>query len=416
MSVFLCFGFSIGSAVRNNRVYDLSCVHFRFWKSVAFCLFVALFVGDSCGRYVAALDFSIEEIRDSVHKYTQKIETLDGRMQIIFQTKAFKRVPSAPLVMEDLTIDTDFKVDLFHGRTFLATDRTWYYREISDSPFSVEHLDTFDGEAGYHLERTLKVSPVTSRLPLNFPYTLAVGVKDGTTVHRVISRLAGLPIPGAMVSLAAVLGSPEARITGKRTIDGHRCVDVSGGAGAWRVDASLDPSVSWLPRRLVAAYQSSTAPSTAPTFDLQTTEFGQFETGVPNDVVWFPVRGREIHMGATTVDLILNELRINTPMSKEQFKVDRTALPDGVRVETPSGTTYTGGREDLWVAMDKLVDEKTAVMQAIIEKSRGPATNNRPLPPMQAVTESGGGVMPTIVGISSVVLIVIGIWLGRKPS
>jgi hypothetical protein len=370
---------------------------------------------------LVAAEYSLPEIRAAVEQYANSIETLQGRQRVIFRWEGpIDRSPGAVLVMEDLTVDTDFKVDLVHGRTSLLDSRTWYYRDISAEPFALEQPTSFDGETSYHLARTVSRSPLLSKMPLNAPFRLIIGPKDGTEVHHRVWRLAGLPCAGPQVSLAAILSAADARITGGRTIDQHECAEITATSGAFRIEASLDPDASWLPRRYSVYYQSSTASPSEPEIpDIEefVTEFKQFPVDASDKSIWFPVRGRhKAHKGATVVDLELNDLRINVPLAKAEFQIDPATLPPGVRVETPTGLTYTGGREDLWKELDAQIDEETNEMDAIIAKSRGAAPKSESAAPVRVERKSVGTWTAIVMGLVSLATVIAGIRLAWKRS
>lgn len=364
-------------------------------------------------QFATAEEVTLADIRATLDRYTRDIETLTGRQRTAFQTrKPVSRLRGGSLVMEDLTIETDFKIDFVHRRTSLAGTKTWYYREISNDPFAVDELTMFDGEVGFDLSRTLKQVPIPSKMPLNAPFRLGISRTDGTQGSQSVIRLAGLPICGALVSLAAALSAPDTKIIGQQIIDNQRCVNVEVIIGSYHIEASLDPAVSFLPRRLAVI---DPVDKTQRIFDQSVSEFRQFPNAGSNESFWFPVRGREVHTGTTTVDLELLALTINPPLTIAESQIDPATLPPGVRIDKDGKMEFTGDRKDLWQELDRLDTEESQTMDAIIDKARigNPTVPTMPVRVPQR-SDSGSNSMALVIGLVSLILLLVGLRLRWK--
>lgn len=340
-------------------------------------LFLILSCVSTFAQPAESADPDLAEIRAILSEYTRSIETIEGRQEVVFKHKKISRAPNAGTAMEDLTVDTVFQVDLIHGRKKLVSTKTWYYRELSQEPFKVAQTWCFDGMHGYFLDNTLWECPLPSNVPSNVPDRLHIRRKDETVTKQSIWELAGLPCPGLGISLAAIVSAADATIQGPQTIDGHRCIHVVATSGAWRVEASLDPMASCLPRRLAVKDMS---PRSEPVFVEEVFEFQQFPSGSESRPIWFPVRGRETHLGMTKTEIQLKEARFNTQMKEADFQISAESLPPGVLISGPGGNSFTGNREDLWQDRAKQVNEETDRMMAIVAESRAAlATSSDPV-------------------------------------
>jgi hypothetical protein len=226
-----------------------------------------------------------------------------------------------------------------------------------------------------------------------------------------IWRMAGLPCAGPGVSLASILNAPDAQITGERVIETARCIDVAASVGEWQIQASLDPNVSCLPRRLTTTHASN---PTQPNFQQEILEFGQFPDPKTNEPLWFPTSGRETDLGTIHVEIRLERLSVNTPMTKADFQLDLESLPPGVRIESKSGTTYTGGAKEQWAELDRQMDEKTELMRNLIRQSRG--DSRRLAGPVAALRPSNVSWIAILCGVVSTLILLIGIRLNRRRA
>lgn len=367
-------------------------------------------------------DHDLGNIRSELSRYTRLIETLQGRQVVAYKRDTISRAPGAPLVMEDLKCETEFKVDFLNSRTSLVENRSWYYREISPEPFSVQgEVSRYDGEISYALHMTPghqplpQNPPIPSAFPPNFPYTLLIsgkGQKDQTADYHNIWRLAGLPCSGPNVSLAAALSAPDARILQKRNVDGVECVEVAATVGEWSIQASLDPTASWLPRHYFAARTHDPSGKRF-TYEHTVTAFQLVPVHESGDRIWFPSKGlRVIPQAPVHLEMTLIDLEVNAPMKKADFEVDVAALPPGVQVRGPSSTTYTGNRKDLFDSIDRAIDEKTRAMLSIIEGSRGQSVP--PSRPIRVHTATTPLAVSTFIALGSVIALLIGIRLALK--
>jgi hypothetical protein len=324
----------------------------------------------------SAADPTVEEIRAALVRYTTVIETLRGKQIIMYQRSKVPRAPDGPVIMEDLRLETDFKTDFVHGRTSLAENRSWYYRDISPDPYTSDgQISCFNGKAHFALHVTPGRQPLpdgaqfVGDFPRNAPYVLMITPRDHTSENHLAWQLAGLPCSGPRVTWAQMLEASDARVGKRRMVLGAECVEVSATVAGFRIEAALDPEAGWLPREYRATPEGLRS-----SYEQTVREFKQFPIHGTDEKIWFPVKGRRnIRMGADTlasVDITVSELQVNVPMEKNEFEVDLEKLPPGVQVHSSGRVRYTGGRKDLFDAIDKAVDERSAAMQAKFDQVR----------------------------------------------
>jgi len=399
--------------VRLNRHLRRSFVWHGTGRLLGVCLLAVATLG------AEAAEPRLQEIRSALEHFTRSIERLDGRQAIVFLPRdKISRAPDEALIMEDMRIETEFKVDFIHDRTALNDNRTWYYREISPEQFSNEGLlSRFNGETSFSLHTTPGREPLPADAPAlpkflpNVPYVLVIGPRDQTKGKHCVWEFAGLPCPGPNLTLAAIVNADDARIVQKRKVDGVDCIEIAATALEYDIVAALDPNASWLPRSYHATRKGKGFK-----YEQIVSEFQQFPVAGSDERIWFPTKGRRsIDMGdmILRLDLILMDLHVNSPMVKEDFEIDIESLPPGVQVQKPGGTSHTGGRKDLFLEMDKAVDETTHYMRSVIQKSREKA-----LPESQPVRVSTprNGLVPAAIAAVSIVLLLAGIRLALKHS
>lgn len=383
--------------------------------TAAFGLWVVCLVATSANQAEGA-DPTLNDIRSAVDRFTRTIERLQGTHVQTYQNSGKASRSNGAVVMEDLRVETDFKVDFVHGRTALVENRTWYYRNVSAEPFSAQGmLMRFNGETNYGLHTVPKHPPLEhSRAPQHAmpgaPFTLVVGGTDQTSTPHHIWYLAGLPCSGPNVTLAAVLNTKEARIGKKKVVDEVECVQLFATVSGWTIEAALDPNASWLPRR----YQA-TRPGNGFKYEHSTTEFKQFPIAGSDESIWFPAQGSRLVLAdvPTHVNLTLLDLAVNVPMAKEEFEIDIATLPDGVRVHGLPGVNYTGGRKDLFDAVDQEIAEESQQIKAIREKTLR-QTAAQPESPVRVRSKSFWSAVPIVVAAVSLIALLFGVRLAVR--
>ena len=319
---------------------------------------------------------SIEQIRFALDQFTRRVERLQGKQIVRFVNQSSKtRAANAPLIMEDLRVESDFKLDRVNKLIRMTESRRWYYRDISDEPFSnTGSIYSFDGEAGY----TLRTTPGRPPLPPgttypafahNAPYRLIINLrKDPTEGFHYAWALAGLPCPGPNLTLAEILQSDQVRVGKTRRVAGLDCVPVTINHLDWIIEAALDPTVGWLPR----SYQT-TLGDLGRKSHFKVSEFRKVPVKDGGEPLWFPTKGTKTLWSndqGTQMELSLINLEVNGPLERRDFQFDLKSLPPGVKVEGPGGISYTGNRKDLFQAVTKAIDATDEIEQSILNKSR----------------------------------------------
>lgn len=367
-----------------------------------------------------ASDIRLNEIRMELEASTRLIESLAGHQVAIHRTTGpISRAPKAPLIMEDLRIDTEFVLDLLQDRSAVTENRKWFYRELSDEPFSNNGSQTrYDGTQCYGLITTPGVKPALldadgaglPSVPANAPYQLVIGPADQTRSKHLIRSLAGMPCSGMDLSLAAVISTESAKILKTDLVDGVKCVHVSVQAVGRTLDAALDPNAGWLPRTYETRPQA-----TGFRYRHRVTEFQQFPVPGTDKFVWFPVRGvRSIFEGdrqICEVELTLEDLRVNPNPDPKEFRIDIGSLPPGVQVHSPEGISYTGDARDAFQKVDAAIEASTELMIGLLQKSRGQVPLESPV---RVRSRPYSVTYPVIVAVASILLLIIGIRIARR--
>jgi hypothetical protein len=221
---------------------------------------------------------------------------------------------------------------------------------------------------------------------------------------------AGLRLHTLGVSLDEMLDLESATYAGTEETDGVACHRFNIVKDFWLLSVWLDPNRGWMPRRQelrkldrdVAAVKR-----VKPWLMLRTEEFRQFRDPTSGAVIWFPSRGE----ATTSIEISAFELRdltLNPPISPEQFRIDPSTLPDGVRVLDDGGrpTWYTGNRKDIYQEIEALIDAKDAEMKKLFDAAANPALAATARP--GGDNSSGGFAWYWALGVVAVVLIVIG--------
>lgn len=306
-----------------------------------------------CVQSAMGVEPTLEDIRAVVIRHADSIQTMEGKQEAKSTSDRSGTHSFDLLAQDDPTVVTEFKYDRVNNRTYLIESKTWFNRIVSQESFQISgEISSFDGQLGYHLTKTLASSPFESEVPPNVPIRLRIHSTDETRAsHTGVWNLAGMPC--AILShatLAYLLGRHDARIMGNSNINGHQCVKVAIGNGNQN-ELHLDPSASYLPRRISSIGH-------------EVLEFQQFWT--PNgESIWFPSHGR---IGSTELRLL--NIRFNSPMSEEDFRINPEELPDGVQVHAPNKSFYSGGREDLWQKLEGAMTAYYMKLKLEIEKKR----------------------------------------------
>lgn len=220
-----------------------------------------------------------------------------------------------------------------------------------DGPVQSRSSVSFDGERGSHL-----AYHHSDPSKLN-----SVSILDGED-HNFdaidVPFLLGWTICGLPTheSLASTMAKGEAKLAGKRLVQGESCYEVEVGRFPWPqlpepylILAWIDPQHGWLPRRIricpEQAYRDS--PADAETgvarldfFDGRVNSFEEVNDALHQKTVFFPKEGEIARRCAISID----EVKLNPPLPLSIF---RPEIPDGVQVVTRGAAgfekTVTGG-------------------------------------------------------------------------
>jgi hypothetical protein len=170
---------------------------------------------------------------------------------------------------------------------------------------------------------------------------------------------------------------------GDESVDGVKCIVISvntdARAGALRM--WLDPHHDYLPRKQLYVSPNGKAESER---TLVVKRFQQYDDGSGN-LRWFPKEG-VVHtaFGDWSVELV--ELRLNVDCNQEQFAIDPQTLPPGIKVHDSKGVWFTGGKDDAYKELRKLMSEQDQIMEERLRDSGSNGSTVRP----KSDTDSAG--------------------------
>lgn len=319
----------------------------------------------------------LETIRAAVNYYTASVKALEGKcvMELSRDGNADQE-NDAGRRMFDLREELSFSVDLVQGRAFVDEENSFYYRGKKGEKLEFETRtgEAWDGARSYALLYTHIRSPVDTTVPAGVPNKLNIGTRNGIHVRGVPWDAAGLRLLLAGGdSLATQLRQPGATVDGIEDIGGIKCVRVSAG----RLTAWMDPTHEYLPRRLElrrdkGMVASATVKSAGePLCRTDVVEFRKFPDGDSGKEMWFPTRSQTRVWFGMICDCEVTELRINPVIDPRRFSILPEDLPPGVQVTdvtaAPVQVSYTGGQMDEWQERNRLYDEESDRIGALLE-------------------------------------------------
>ena len=271
--------------------------------------------------------------------------------------------------MKDSRSSVVFRTDIVHGRTHIDETRSFIYPGLSETQrFVVREISSFDGQESFVLEHTLAESPVPAHVPPNVPHTLSIkGGSDPTYIIYWPWHFAGLRLSDVpQESLASLFQSNLVTIDGEESVDGVKCIVISVNTDARRgaLRMWLDPHHDYLPRKQIYVSPSGNAESE---LTLVVKRFQQYDDG-SGKLRWFPKEG-VVHtaFGDRSVELV--ELRLNVDCDQQLFAIDPETLPPGIKVHDSKGDWVTGGRDDVYRELRKLMAEQDQIMEERLRDS-----------------------------------------------
>jgi hypothetical protein len=344
-------------------------------------------------RPAIAQDLDLPGIRQAVEEYFASLETMEGRYRVRRENKAEAPQPSREMFWERESHDVQFAWEIESGRMLIDDKRMWYYAFVSkDEPFSARTKSVFDGAKSVRVVYPTQY-PTGFQSPDDQPHSYLKGNRPIELDHGPWN-LTGQRTTEGRESLLALLKNPKLRNEGNDEVDGAVCVRLSAANNSSRATGWLDPQRDYLPRRI--EFESSKENKPPPLrraidsdkanleFVIRTTKFQQIDD--PSRTAtegkrWFPQAGR-IENTHTIVDIEIAELHVNRPLTIESFQIPVESLPDGVQVVEPidglAGVAgvqpFTGDRQDLYDAVEKLMDSNNERLAALHQESLPPLT------------------------------------------
>jgi hypothetical protein len=352
---------------------------------------------DACGADQLP---DLETIRAAAEFYSQNIKTLEGRY-----VRKVTRVPGMPLGMiaRDHRAETIFRTDLAKRRIYLDERESYYLpgRDSAQLRFEIHVVNFSDGARTAHLMYSHVVSPAETEVPPDMPMWLNFSVRDDIGDRYLPWDFTGLRLI-EMGSLSAVLRNPMTRVEGLEVVGGTQCVRVALTFENTRpVVAWLDPARDFLPMR-IELWRAAGEPKRLHRLDVL--QFERFSDAAGGADVWFPTKTRAQSWIDELTDMETFDLRINAPIDPAHLSMRIEDLPDGVQVNDWSpggGTSYTGGRKDLWDERKRLFDEEDARLKVMLDEApRSPPVNT-----------SDSGVPVPAVAVPSVEAVHWSVWL-----
>ncbi len=270
--------------------------------------------------------------------------------------------------MKDSRSSVVFRTDIVHGWTHIDETESFICPGLSKTQrLVVRSTVSFDGQQPYILHRTLAESPVPACVPSDVPYELDCMGSDPTEHTYGPWYFAGLRLSDVpQESLASLFQSNLVTIDGEESVDGVKCIVISvntdARAGALRM--WLDPHHDYLPRKQLYVSPDGNAESER---TLVVKRFQQYDDG-SGKLRWFPKEG-VVHtaFGDRSVELV--ELRLNVDCDQQQFAIDPETLPPGIKVHDSKGDWVTGGRDDVYRELRKLMAEQDQIMEERLRDS-----------------------------------------------
>ncbi len=304
-----------------------------------------------------------------IHNHAS-IRSMEGRFESKMTPAPKLPARAVDVVTEDMKDSRSsvvFRTDIVHGRTHIDVTRSFICSGLSKTQrLVVREILSFDGQKPYTLHHTLAESPVPACVPSDVPYELDCMGSDPT--HHTFGpwHFAGLRLSDVpQESLASLFQSNLVTIDGEESVDGVKCIVISvntdARAGALRM--WLDPHHDYLPRKQLYVSPDGNAESE---LTLVVKRFQQYDDG-SGKLRWFPREG-VVHtaFGDRSVELV--ELRLNVDCDQQQFAIDPETLPPGIKVHDSKGDWVTGGRDDVYRELRKLMAEQDQIME---ERLRG---------------------------------------------
>jgi len=173
-------------------------------------------------------------------------------------------------------------------------------------------------------------------------------------------------------SLASLFQRNLVAVYGEESVDGVNCIAISSNVAGGDIRMWLDPIHDYLPRKQIHYMPVRGAKSER---TLIVNKFQQYDDGSGN-LRWFP-KEAVVHsaFGEWSVDLV--DLRLNVDCAQEQFAIDPETLPPGIKVHDSKGVWVTGGRDDVYAELRKLMAEQDQIMEEQLRDRRSQSTTVR---------------------------------------
>jgi hypothetical protein len=306
----------------------------------------------------------------AVISYHASIRSMEGRFESKMTPAPKLPARAVDVVTEDVKDSRSsvaFRTDIVHGWTHLDETRSFISPGLSESQrLVVRHTGSFNGDRTCALQYTLAESPVPAGVPSGVPYSLKSERSNLTESafmpwHFAALRLWGVP----RQSLATLFQRNLVTIDGEESVDGVKCIVIGADATAGELRMWLDPGHDYLPRK-----QFYGSPDGDAEFDktLIVNKFQQYDDG-SGHLRWFP-KEAVVQIGFDDYSVELVELQLNVDCRQEQFTIDPETLPPGVSVHDANGSWVTGGRDDIYRKLRKLMAEQDQIMEERLRDSQ----------------------------------------------
>ncbi|MEK6261115.1 MAG: hypothetical protein AABP62_21155 [Planctomycetota bacterium] len=353
------------------------------WRAwVVALVWFAFAVGADLRLEASEEPIDLGTIQLAVEQRAQKIKTLSGRVRVVHHNQSKAQPPTN--TFEGLAYETEFRYHVTNGWMYHDDQRTWVMSGISQQPFRVRTIESFDGTTRATLLHTLEWCPIASAVPPNQPYKLRLHSSGGQSQDTLLHAM-GLASE-EFGNLQSLLRDREVRISGYRRLDNDECIVVT--IPELSVELVFDPQKEFVLRQY-KRLRSLSEPVTGsresipnlPELRRINSEFKEFVLPDTGESVWVPMRSTRMGRDAKPVDLEVIDLRLNEPLEQAQFQIDPASLPDGIRIEPLTGPpSYTGDRRDLFDELQRQIDDQDKSLEELRRRAEGPRAMNGPRP------------------------------------